>query len=188
MTLREALDVVPDPRGRHGRRHPIGAILTLAVCAMMCGARSLYTISQWGRDHGPEMSRSLGFSRDYTPSVATLHRVFSRLDRQEFERILGEWMSQNGLDESEAIAVDGKSLGGIHGEQVPGVHLVSTFSHQSGVVVGQQSVGDKGGELSALRRLLKDVDISDRVVTGDAQFTQRRDCETIVSKGGTTTS
>ena len=66
-------------------------------------------------------------------------------------------MNQNGLDESEAIAVDGKSLGGIHGEQVPGVHLVSAFSHQSGVVVGQQSVGDKGGELGALRRLLKDL-------------------------------
>ena len=88
MTLREELDKVPDPRSRHGRRHPIGAILTLSVCAMMCGARSLYAISQWGRDHGPAMSRSLGFSRDQTPSVATLHRVFSRLDRDEFERIL----------------------------------------------------------------------------------------------------
>ena len=188
MTLREELDKVPDPRSRHGRRHPIGAILTLSVCAMMCGARSLYAISQWGRDHGPAMSRSLGFSRDQTPSVATLHRVFSRLDRDEFERILGDWMRQNGLDESEAVAVDGKNLGGIHGEQVPGVHLVSAFSHRSGVVVGQQSVEDKGGELGALRRLLDEVDIDGRVVTGDAQFTQRRDCETIVSKGGTTSS
>ena len=188
MTLREELDKVPDPRSRHGRRHPIGAILTLSVCAMMCGARSLYAISQWGRDHGPAMSRSLGFSRDQTPSVATLHRVFSRLDRDEFERILGDWMRQNGLDESEAVAVDGKNLGGIHGEQVPGVHLVYAFSHRSGVVVGQQSVEDKGGELGALRRLLDEVDIDGRVVTGDAQFTQRRDCETIVSKGGTTSS
>ena len=51
-------------------------------------------------------------------------------------------------------------------------------------MVGQQSVENKGGELGALRRLPEDVDISGRVVTGDAQFTQRRDCETIVSKGG----
>ncbi len=97
-------------------------------------------------------------------------------------------MNQNGLDDSEAVAVDGKSLGGIHGEQIPGVHLVSAFSHRSGVVIGQQSVKDKGGELSALRRLLDEVDIGGRVVTGDAQFTQRRDCEAIVSKGGTTFS
>ena len=188
MTLREALDRVPDPRGRQGRRHPLGAILTLAVCAMMCGARSLYAISQWGRDHGPDMSRSLGFSREQTPCVATLHRVFSRLDRVAFEQILGEWMSRHGLEDSEALAVDGKSLRGIHGEQIPGVHLVSAFSHQSGVVVGQQSVEDKGGELGALRHLFDEVDINGRVVTGDAQFTQRRDCETIVSKGGTISS
>ena len=80
MTLREALDKVPDPISRRGRRHPLGAILALSVCAMMSGARSLYAISQWGRDHGADMSRALGFSRELTPSVATLHRVFSRLD------------------------------------------------------------------------------------------------------------
>ena len=68
-TLREMLDRVPDPRSRHGRRHPIGAILALSVCAMLSGARSLYAISQWGRDHGAEMSRALGFSRELTPSV-----------------------------------------------------------------------------------------------------------------------
>lgn len=69
-------------------------------------------------------------------------------------------MRQNGLDESEAIAVDGKSLSGIYGQQIPSVYLVSAFSNQSGVVVGQQSVENKGGELEALRRLLEEVDKS----------------------------
>ena len=188
MTLREALEKVPDPRSRHGRRHPLGAILALAVCAMLSGARSLYAISQWGRDHGAEMSCALGFSRELTPSVATLHRVFSRLDVDEFERILGEWMRDSGLAEGEALAVDGKSLRGIHGEEIPGVHLVSAFSHRSGLVIGEKSVGDKGGELGAFRQLLGELDIEGRVVTGDAQFTQRSDCEAIVSKGGTTSS
>ncbi len=144
MTLREALDKVPDPRSRHGLRHPIGAILVLSVRAMLCGARSLYAISQWGRDHGAEMSRSLGFSRELTPSVATLHRVFSSLDIEEFERILGGWMRDNGLGDAEALAVDGKSLRGIHGERLPGVHLVSAFSHKSGVVIGEKAVGARG--------------------------------------------
>ena len=187
-TLRKVLDRVPDPRSRHGRRHPIGAILALSVCAMLSGARSLYAISQWGRDHGAEMSRALGFSRELTPSVATLHRVFSRLDVEEFERIWGEWMIDNGLDDAEALAVDGKSLRGIHGERLPGVHLVSAFGHRSGVVIGEKAVGDKGGELGALRQLLGELDIEGRVITGDAQFSERADCEAIVSKGGTTSS
>ena len=48
-TLGEVLAGVPDPRDPHGRRCKIGAILALAVCAMLCGARSLYAIAQWGR-------------------------------------------------------------------------------------------------------------------------------------------
>ena len=41
-SLMEVFATVPDPRDAHGLRHPLGAILGLAVCAMLCGARSLY--------------------------------------------------------------------------------------------------------------------------------------------------
>ena len=36
-SLLVALASVPDPRSAHGRRHPLGAILALAVCGMLCG-------------------------------------------------------------------------------------------------------------------------------------------------------
>ena len=52
MRLRGALELVPDHRSSQGRRHSLEAILSLAVCAMLCGARSLYAIAQWGRAHG----------------------------------------------------------------------------------------------------------------------------------------
>ncbi len=46
-SLLRALAEVPDPRSRHGRRHPLPAVLALATVAMLCGARSLYAIAQW---------------------------------------------------------------------------------------------------------------------------------------------
>ena len=112
----------------------MGAILGLAICAMLCGVRSLYAISQWGRDQ--DVSEALGFTRKRSPCVSTLHQVFSRLDREGFELLLRQWLHQRGLVAGEALAIDGKRLRGIRGEQLPGVHLVAAYAHQSGIVVG----------------------------------------------------
>ena len=90
------------------------------VRAMLCGARSLYAISQWGRDQGRGVSEAVGFTRERTHGVSTLHQVFIRLDREAFELALGRWLQQQRLQEGEALAIDGKRLRGLHGEQLPG--------------------------------------------------------------------
>jgi uncharacterized protein YoaH (UPF0181 family) len=185
-TLREALDQVPDPRSRFGKRHSLGAILALAVCAMLCGAKSLYAISQWGRDQGTPVAQALGFTRHQTPSVATLHRVFRSLDQEAFERVVGQWLQEQGLISGEALAIDGKQLRGIHGEEIPGVRLVAAYAQQSGLVIGQQGVPAGGNELGALPGLWAQLPLAGRVVTGDAQFTQREASREIVAQGGTT--
>jgi hypothetical protein len=140
-SLLRALAAVPDPRSRHGRRHPLPAVLALATVAMLCGARSLYAIAQWGREQPAAVVRTLGFTRHQTPGVATLHRVFKALDVEVFETVLAQW-AQVVLDgRGEAIAIDGKALRGIHGEQLPGVRLVAAYDVQTGLVLAQ-----RGGE------------------------------------------
>ncbi len=59
---------VPDPRSPLGKRHPLEAILTLCSVAMLCGARSLYAIAQFGRDRGRNFAATLGFTREETLS------------------------------------------------------------------------------------------------------------------------
>ncbi len=80
LSLIEVLGRLPDPRRAPGKRHPLGAIWGLAVCAMLCGARRLYAISQRGQDQGREVSAALRFTGERTPCVSTLHQVFTRLD------------------------------------------------------------------------------------------------------------
>lgn len=138
-SLSAALADVPDPRRRRGRRYPVAAVLTFAVCAMLCGARSLYAIAQWGRDQGSaEVRAAVGIDRDRTPSVATLFRVFRDLDRDAFEAALGRWVEAQGAPPGEAVALDGKHLRGIHGAAVPGVHLVAAYAHRTGAVLAQK--------------------------------------------------
>ena len=44
--LMEVLPEVPDVRGRHGRRHPLAAILGMACAAMLCGYRRSSAIAE----------------------------------------------------------------------------------------------------------------------------------------------
>ncbi len=137
-SLLRVLEGAPDPRSRHGRRHALSAILALSVCAIASGARSLYAIAQWGRMQDPATLKELGFTRERTPAISTLHKVFSSIDVDAFESVLGEWVESQLGTREEAIAIDGKALRGIHGEEAPGVRLVAAYSHRMGLVVSQK--------------------------------------------------
>ena len=184
IRLREALDAVSDHRSSQGRRHSLGAILSLSVCAMLCGARSLYAIAQWGRDHGVATGQLLGFQPGKTPCVATLHRVFKDLDADAFEAVLREWLTSSGVDPGEVLSLDGKTLRGIHGEEIAGVHLVSAYATRSGAVLAQVAAPGKGQELAAAKTVLSQLPLEDRVVVADALLTQREVCRQIVAGGG----
>ena len=184
MRLREALDGVPDHRSSQGRRHPLGAVLSLAVCAMLCGARSLYAIAQWGRDHRAAAGQALGFPLGRTPCVATLHRVFKDLDVAAFEEVLREWVQDSGVDLGLVVSVDGKTLRGIHGEEIPGVHLVSAYAAGSGAVLTQVATVGKGQELAAAKAVLGQIPLAGKIVVADALLTQREVCQQIVAGGG----
>jgi hypothetical protein len=192
--LREALEGLRDPRSSRRREHQLAPLLLMSVSAMLCGARSLYAIAQWGqerREDDPEALVALGLLPGRSPSVATLHRVFKRLDVRSFERVLGAWLSETALrpEGKDLLSIDGKTLRGIHGEEIPGVHLVAAYSPSAEAVLLQLGVAKKEeSELSATQEVLEAIELEGKVVTGDALQTQRAICETIVAKGGRTGS
>jgi DDE_Tnp_1-associated/Transposase DDE domain len=187
-SMRAALEMLPDVRRGQGKVHPLDGMLALAVCALLCGCRSLYAISQWGRECDPAIRVALGLRAERGPSVATLHRAFRRLDHAAFERVLGQWFAAQGLHPDEAFAIDGKTLRGIHGEEIPGVHLVAAYAHQTRLVLGEAETSGKGHELAGVQAVLAALParlLSGRVVTGDALLANRALCRQIVRKGGT---
>ena len=88
--LLDALRGIEGPRKPKGVRHTLPAVLALPVCPTLSRAGSLCAIARWGREH-PLLAQSLGFSREQTPCVATLHHVFRRLDVEAFESAPGRW-------------------------------------------------------------------------------------------------
>jgi hypothetical protein len=188
--LIEVLRQVPDPRARRGRRHPVAALLALACAAMLCGYRSYSAIAEWGRNYDPALLRALGFTRATAPCAATLFHVLRRLNREEFELLLGEWaqevlgaMAQAGEPDA-VLALDGKSLRGSQKQGAPGCHLLSVVSHQLGLTVAQTGVDDKTNEIPVAGKVLAGLVLQGRVFTMDALLTQRQLAAQIVAEGG----
>jgi hypothetical protein len=120
------------------------ALLTLATAAKLCGARSLYAISHWGRLQPLVMRQALGCAEDM-PAATTLHYVFKRLEVARFEAALQTWATQALDAHTQQLVLDGKALRGIHGEQLPGVRLVALYAPKAGQVLAQAGGQDPRG-------------------------------------------
>lgn len=121
--------------------------------------------------------------------MATLHRVYKALDVDAFEDAVGGWLRQTGVAPDDPVALDGKTLRGVHGhveagEYVPGLHLVAAYAHGAQAVLAQLRTGGKGQELAAVAQVLTQVPLTGRVVTGDALLAQREVCAQVVERGG----
>ena len=136
-SLLAAFARVPEVRSRHGRRYALPALVTLATAAMLCGARSVYAIAQWGRLQLEPVRRALGFRGARMPGNPALHYVFKRLDVAAFEAALQTWAAQTLGAGTQQLVRDGKALRGIHGEQLPGVRLVALYAPEAGLVLAQ---------------------------------------------------
>jgi hypothetical protein len=179
---------VPDPRSRHGRRHPLTAMLAHACCAVLCGCRGIAPIAQWGRDQPIELMHKLGYRRR-PASFGAFQALFARLDAAAFEAAVARWVDHllgpraagAGL---RAVAIDGKSSRGSGTADAPAVHLLSALDQQTGCVLAQARVASGTNEHKAALALLRSMVLRGRVITGDAAFCQRDLCAQVVADGG----
>jgi hypothetical protein len=185
LSLLEVLAQVPDPRARQGRRHPLTAILSLAVLAMLSGANSYQAIAQFGRDKGFALAHALGFTRGKTPTKSTFSVLFRLLDVSLFEAALSRWIiSRLPAGSEKAIALDGKTARGSRDGEVPGQHLVAAYYAEAQAVLAQIKVEAKTNEHKAALTLLGLLPVKGNIITGDALFCQRDLCAAIVEAGG----
>lgn len=184
LSLWEAFGGIPDPRDASGKRHPLQAILTLATVAMLSGARSVYAIAQFGRDRGKAFAAALGFTREKSPCCATLHYLFADLDHKAFEKAIRRWTKGRAAQGWKSVSLDGKTLRGVQGHEVPGVHLLAAYAHEAQTVLEQIPVDAKTNEHKAALEILDLIPLKDKLVMGDAMFCQRDLSQKIRKKKG----
>jgi DDE_Tnp_1-associated len=186
---------VPDPRSRHGRQHPLPAVLALVCCAILCGARSVTAIAQWGHDQDIGLMHRLGFHRR-PPKMGGIRKVLLALNRTAFEAALTRWAEtllgrvvSPDLQRLEPFALDGKTARGSFDGLHKAVHLLSLMAHESGLTLTQTTVPN-GVEEKATNehrtalRLLESLVLKGRLITGDAMSCQRDVCQKVIDRQG----
>ena len=134
--LPESFGSISDPRRAQGRRHPMRAVLAIAVGATLCGMRGYKAIGQWAERLGQKGAQRIGCRRDpdtreyLIPSVTVIRDVLMRVDPVQLDRALGAWNALWAhLDRS--LAIDGKTLRGTTDEHGAQVHVMSAVGHES---------------------------------------------------------
>lgn len=174
--LIDALRAIADPRFKRGKRHRKISILAIAICAVLCGARSYAAIAQWATHRSQNQLKRLfcrfnqSTARYQPPSEPTIRRLLQSIDAEAVDQAIYGWL--HSLFSGSAVALDGKVLKGAKNEDGCQVHLLSAFVHQQAITIAQKQIASKTNEIPTAQPLLEPLDLTGKVVTGDAMHTQ----------------
>ena len=183
--LLAALQQVPDPRKRRGLRHGLPVILSIAVCAVIAGARSFVAIAEWAAQASPAAVAKLGVTGE-VPSESTIRRTINKIDANGLDVVVGAWAAFRATtsEKFRVIAVDGKSLRGSATAGGRCRHLLSALTHTGGMVLGQLDVALKTNEIPMFSTLLDNIELLGALVTADAMHCQKDHAKYLVEQRG----
>ena len=172
--LIEHLSIIPDPRVDRTKAHDLVDILMIAVCALLCGAESFNDMEAFG-EAKYEWFKTFLRLRNGIPSHDTFNRVFATLDPQQFQNCFLRWtQTLRKAVAGEIVAMDGKALRRAmdKGKGIP--YIVSAWSRENRLVLGQLKVSEKSNEITAIPKLLRVLELKGCVVTIDAMGCQKK--------------
>lgn len=170
-----------DPRVDRTRKHPFMSIISLLLLGSLAGLDSFMGLHDFAEAHKDSLKDILYFPHGI-PSHDTIGRVISMLDIASFHECFIDFTEQIKTKKGELVAIDGKTIRNSH-ETNP-IHLVSAWSHENKLALGQVRVDDKSNEITAIPALLDLLDIEGQVVSIDAMGCQKKIAQKILDKGG----
>jgi len=180
-SIQQHFKKLSDPRNPNVR-HILSEIITIAICAIICGADSYTQFAEFGKSK-EKWFRSFMQLPHGIPSHDTFGRVFSLLDPVRFKELFRQWVIQTfPTGKDEVIAIDGKTLRRSHdrsNDKSP-IHIVSAWASKLGIVLGQIKTDEKSNEIKAIPELIKAIDIEEAIVTIDAMGCQKKIASNIV--------
>ena len=183
-TIIEHFDALEDPRVERTKLHLLIDIVTLTICAVICGADGPVDIEQYGNEKYDWLKTFLALPNGI-PSHDTIGRVLARIDPRHFQSCFLRWMQTVcQLTCGEIVPIDGKTLRHSYDTELeqPAIHMVSAWAATNRMVLGQLKVAGKSNEITAIPELIDALDITGCIVTIDALGCQKEIAAHIIEK------
>jgi len=177
---------IEDPRRDRQKKHQLGDIFFITLCATICGADNWVAIERFGKAKQQWFTEQLNLKHGI-PSHDTFGDVFAVIDTEQFSDCFTKWVADlSNLVEEDIIALYGKCLRRSidKASNKAAIHMVSAWSRQNSLVLGQVKVDDKSNEITAIPKLLSRLDIAGAVITIDAMGCQKKITEQVVQQKG----
>lgn len=186
VSIIDHFSVIADPRIERRKEHKLIDILTIAMCAVLCGADEFTQMEEFG-EAKEDWFRTFLQLPNGIPSHDTFGRVFSLIDNRMFCECFTSWVGAVTAELGvKLIAIDGKTSRRSHDKSrnKEAIHMVSAFATELGLTLGQVKTDEKSNEITAIPALLSRLTLSGCIVTIDAMGCQRQIADKIVDKGG----
>ena len=180
---------LPDPRHTRNRRHLLVDVIVIAVCGVIVGCDGPTSIARWAKEKKDWLREVLALPQGI-PSRDCMRRVLSALKPEAFQTCFQSWIAaclvNHDKDAEPTIAIDGKTMRRSH-DRAAGLgplHLVSAWSSEHGLALGQVATEEKSNEITAIPELIEKIDVKGAIVTIDAMGCQKAIAEKIVTAKG----
>lgn len=170
-----------DPR-RRKVLYPLINVVTIAVCAVLCGADDFVSIAEFGRKKRKWLSQFLDLTSGI-PSHDRFNAILGAIKPAEFEACLLSWITAlHEITAGQIVAIDGKTLRRSFdaASSKSAIHMVSAWATANQISLGQVVVEEKSNEITAIPKLLQILEISGCLVTIDAMGCQTEIAQAIV--------
>lgn len=185
--LEARLNQLTDTRDKRGKIYPLGMITTMVLLAKLSGEDKPSGIAQWIRLRCDSFVELFNCKHQRMPCLNTIRSVLRDIiPLDELETTFSLYLRDTyGGHQSELVTIDGKTMRGtIPPGTQQGVHFLAAYLPAEGVVLKQVEVMVKENEISAAPQLIREIDLKNRVVCGDAMQTQRQLSVDVLAGGG----
>ena len=181
ISLSEALAGIEDTRRERSVMYPLHEILMIVLLGVMCGATSYLKIEVFGKSKEEWLKKFMRLEYGI-PDACTLRNVIKEIATEKLHEIFVGWMKNVAYQIYGVVAIDGKTACGTKGKDKKALHVVSAFTHEYGLVLGQLACEEHSNEITAIPKLLAMLELKGCIVTIDAMGTQTEIAGAIIEK------